>query len=122
MSSYHPRGINFEKLEKSVVKGEKYYLLKYWTDLVAEENYIRRVEYLDLESALTAYQRIKDEGSNREHGIVEYEFRGDTWDEHLSNMLPEDGTDLDPETLLLNRFHIKKTESASGLHAKTPRM
>jgi hypothetical protein len=83
--AYNPSGITFKKLDEATKKGEVYYVVAYWTDLVMEDMQIRRVEYLNKAQAMRAYRKLEE--VSREHYIKECIFTADTWEEHARNGL-----------------------------------
>lgn len=79
---YNPRGISFSKLEKATKKGDKYYVVAYWSDSNIS---IKTIEYLNKTQALKAHKRLKELG--REHYVKECIFTADSWEEHAKNGL-----------------------------------
>jgi hypothetical protein len=94
MNGYHPRGVSFNKIEEACNIGNKYYALRYWTNLVVDGSGCRTVEFLNKNSAIAAYHKIKSEGTNREHSLKEFEFKGNTWTEHAKNSMFDDGVHI----------------------------
>lgn len=104
MHGYHPRGISFDKLEQACQIGAKYYELVYWTNLVVDDNNKRRVEFLDKDAAITAYRKIKAEGDDREYSLKEFEFKGNSWSEHVKNSMFDEGVHV------VEAYEIQKKE------------
>jgi len=82
--AYDPTGLQFKNLEKLVKRGNKYYVVKYWTRLVCEySTRPRSIEYKTLAEARKAFNKLKE--LDRAYSLEEYTFVGDTWEEHAHN-------------------------------------
>lgn len=120
MRGFHPRGVSFDALIQNLRKGKKYYVLAYYADLVTSESTIhpRTVEYLDRTKAIAAYKRLlaEDEanGTMKAYSLKEFEFMGDTRDEHVENSMHVQGVHIDVslnDPSLLGDFRIEKASA-----------
>lgn len=101
MRGFHPRGVSFDVLIQNLCEGKKYYVLAYYADLVTSDTstHPRTVEYLDRDKAIAAYKKLLDEdkanGTMKAYSLKEFEFMGNTWDEHVKNSMFEQGRHID---------------------------
>jgi len=86
--SYNPNGISFKKLQKNVIKGNQYYIVKYYTDLVCDKSEIKRIEYLKKSDALKAFDKLNL--VKRAHTVTEVEFKANEWQEHVELLTVDD--------------------------------
>lgn len=119
MRGYHPRGVTFDTLVKNVRKGVKFYVLAYYPELVTRSNtaHPKTVEYLDRIKAVKAYKKLLEEdsanGTMKAYYLKEFEFKGDTWNEHVRNGLHDAGVHVDIDASDPDQFGDFRIEPVS---------